>query len=90
MPWSTGGDDGTSNKFDNAAVWKVMENAAVGGGIPDELNLAILVQRDEGFFKRLSKLRYGFRGVYGSLGGHGQSQIPSSLSRPFLWGDPWA
>ena len=44
-PWSVCDDD-IGDEVDNAVIWQVMENASIGGGIPDELNLAVLVQHD--------------------------------------------
>ena len=50
MPWSISDGD-ASDEVDNAVIWKITENAAVGKGIPDEFNFAILIQHSGGPFQ---------------------------------------
>ena len=56
IPWSIADHD-SDNEVDNAVIWKITENAAIGKGIPDEFNFAILVQHNGGPFQATVEIK---------------------------------
>ena len=61
IPWSVS-DDGGDNEVDNAVIWKITENTAIGKGIPDELNFALLIQHDGSPFQATLEIKVWTKG----------------------------